>query len=141
MVFNRNHLGGRFRRLFCSGGVNLPLPFCLKLVRTMLETYNLVRKYTRSTHISRFRKCSKFSTKIPLILLMSPFLCKMSTFFGKNSTFTQSNTIKLCQRCFSSVFSFCKNPAFGLLQIVHKLRKWQLQHKMPGLQLLACLNY
>ena len=44
----------------------LPPPPCLKLVRIMLETCNLPRKYTNML----------FSTKALLILLMSAFLAK-----------------------------------------------------------------
>ena len=62
---------------------------CLKLVRVMLETWNLVRMYT---HKCSFRKCT-FNTKTPLILLMQHFVCKKSAFYGKNSTFTQINSM------------------------------------------------
>ena len=68
-------------------GVLPPLPHpCLKLVRIMLETWNLVRKYI---HICSFRKY----TKALLSLLMSAF-------FGKNSIFTQSNSVRAVLKIF-----------------------------------------
>ena len=74
------------------GKVWVKLVPCLKLVRIMLEIWNLV---SNSTHISSFRKWV-FSTRILLILLMSAFL-------GKNRSFTQ----RISRSC-SSVSSFCK---------------------------------
>ena len=52
----------------------------LKLVRIMLETQNLVRKYTHTYVIS---KNLSFGTKTLIILIVSAF-------FGKNSNFAQS---------------------------------------------------
>ena len=46
---------------------------CLKLVRVMLETWNLVRNYR---HIWSFRKYT-FCTKNPLILMIQHFLLKI----------------------------------------------------------------
>ena len=63
----------------------------LKLVRIMLEVWNLVRKYAHildSGYIT-------FSIKTPSILLMPALFCKRSTIFGKNSTFTQSNSMRV----------------------------------------------
>ena len=60
----------------------LPIPY-LKLVRIMLKTSNLARKYTRTYVVS---ENIPFSIKALLILLMSAF-------FGKNSTITQSNSV------------------------------------------------
>ena len=59
----------------------------LKLVRTMIETLNLARKYA---HIFNFRN----------------FFGKNSTFFGQNSTFTQTNIVGAVLGIFNSVFSF-----------------------------------
>ena len=79
-------LGVRFE----GGGIKLPLPLCLKLVRTILKTLNLARKYTP---ICSFRNIP-FSIKVLLILLVLGFFSKKSTFFGENSTFTQNNSVK-----------------------------------------------
>ena len=62
----------------------------VKLVRTVLETCKTVRNYK---HMLSFRKMT-FSTKTPLILLMSAFFCKIQHFFGKNSTSTQIDRMK-----------------------------------------------
>ena len=54
-----------------------------------------------------------------LILLMSAF------FFGKDSTFTQSNTVRVCYRCFSSAFSFCEvtiNEHISVTNYVYEIR-------------------
>ena len=72
---------------------------CLKPVRIMLETWQLLRMYI---HI-----CD-FSTKAFLILLMLVFFFFQNiSFFGKNSTFTQSDRVLSCEIFFSFVFSFC----------------------------------
>ena len=49
----KSNLGGLFRGPVWGGGGAITLPSCLKLVRIMLETWNLVRKYT---NICSFRK-------------------------------------------------------------------------------------
>ena len=84
-----------------------------------------------------------FSSMTPLILLMSAFLCKKSSFLSKIALLFK--VWELCWRFFRSVFSFCKikgnywwqckfyrpcvrNPASWLLQIGHKLEKWQWHH-------------
>ena len=77
-LFNPN-LSGLFRGSFLGWG---DYPTCQKLVRDMLETLNLVRKYT---HICSFNIPS--SPKALLILLMSACFCK-------NSTFTQSYSVR-----------------------------------------------
>ena len=56
----------------------------------MLETWDLVRKYTYYVVSENI----PFGTKTLLILLISTFFCKKSAFFGKNSTFTQSNIVR-----------------------------------------------
>ena len=61
-----------------GGGVKLPPPPGLKLVRDMLETSNLVHKHTL---ICSFRNIT-FGTKALLVLLMSAFFCKKSVLFG-----------------------------------------------------------
>ena len=71
---------------------------CLKPVRIMLETWQLLRMYT---HV-----CD-FSTKAFLILLMLVFFLQNVSFCGKNSTFTQSDRVLSCEIFFSFVFSFC----------------------------------
>ena len=80
------NLGGFFRGSFWGGeGVGV-----VKLVRIMLETWNLVCKYA---HLWSFRKYF-FSTKTFLILLMLAVFCKKTAFLGKNSTFTQRNSAR-----------------------------------------------
>ena len=83
-------------------------------------------------------------------MLISVFFFKKSAFFGKNSTITQllkEIVWELCQRFFSSFFSFCKikvyclwkykfhrsrirNSVSGLPQIGHKFEKWR-RHNLP----------
>ena len=132
-------LGARFE----VGNLITPLlhPPCLKLVRVMLETCVSTHSYVVSENML-------FSTKSHLILLMSAFFCKKSALCSQNSTFTQTNIVRAALRFFSSVFSFCKikgycywkykfyrlcvwNPASRLLQIRHKLEKWQRCHNCP----------
>ena len=64
-------------------------PF-LKLVRIMLETWNLVRK----VHTYIVSENIPFSTKAFLILLMSAAFCKKMSNFGNNDTFNQSNSVR-----------------------------------------------
>ena len=69
----------------------LPISFlCLKLVRIMLETWKLVRKYTPICSSKNYT----FSTKTVLIFLMLAFSCKKSAFFCINNTFTQINNVR-----------------------------------------------
>ena len=67
-----------------GGGGSKLLPR-LKLVRAILETWNLVHKYT---HIFSFKNMP-LSTKSPLILLISAFLQKKENFLSKIVYFTQ----------------------------------------------------
>ena len=78
-IFSLNpNLSGLFRGSFWGwGGGEVKLPPCLKLVRIMLETSNMARKYT---HLCSFRKYT-FSTKPILSLLMPAFFCKNITVF------------------------------------------------------------
>ena len=83
-----SNLGGLFRGTFwgCRG-----IPPCLKLVRAMLETWNLAQKDTRTYLVL---ENIPFTNKALSIFLMSAFFCKKSAFFfGQNSTFTQSNSV------------------------------------------------
>ena len=81
------NLGGLFRGSFWrekrtgvkGGGGGKITPF-LNLVRIMLETSNLARKYT---DICSLRKYT-----------FQYFFFKKSPFFGQNSTFTQSNSVR-----------------------------------------------
>ena len=67
---------------FC--GVGGKTTRCLKLVKIMLETCNLVCYYTHNV----FSENIPFSVKTLLISLMAIFFCKkLALFFGKNSTF------------------------------------------------------
>ena len=76
------------------------------------------QNYDKYTHIFSFRKYN-FSSKTPLILLMSAFFCKKTIFgtktsiFGKNSTFTQTYSMSAMLKFFSSVFSLCKIHKLG----------------------------
>ena len=99
-VFNPN-LGGLFRGSFW--GVGVKTTPCLKIVRVMLETWNLVWKYTHmvSENIT-------FSTKIPLILLMSGFLLQKNQHFFLAKIVLKAIVWKLFSRFSSSVFSLCK---------------------------------
>ena len=71
---------------------------CLKLIRVMLESWNLVRKYTYTYVVS---ENMPFGTKAFLILLMLTFfLQKISVFFGNDSTFTQSSIVRTVLKIF-----------------------------------------
>ena len=80
-------------------------PLCLKLVRIIPETWNLVRKYT---HLFSFRKYTfvPFSVKALLIFFkVSNFFCKKkSAFFRKNGTFTQSSSMGAVLEILDRVF-------------------------------------
>ena len=100
-------LGFRFEVCVWGGGGDKINP-CLKLVRIMLETLNLTRKYT---HICSSREYT-FSTKVSLILLMSAFFGKKSAVFAQKYIYSK----QYCESCvrdfFSSVFSFCKMKGY-----------------------------
>ena len=91
-----------------GGGGGDKINPCLKLVRIMLETLNLTRKYT---HICSSREYT-FSTKVSLILLMSAFFGKKSAVFAQKYIYSK----QYCESCvrdfFSSVFSFCKMKGY-----------------------------
>ena len=71
-----------------------------KLVRIMLETRTLIRKYYKygvlenKFYYVKILKSILNSTKIPLILLTSAIFWKQSVFFGKNGTFTEIYSMK-----------------------------------------------
>ena len=67
--------------------------FCLKLIKTMLETSNLAHKYI---HVAS--ENAPFSNKAFLILLT--YFAKKSLFFGQNTTFTQSNSVRVALEIF-----------------------------------------
>ena len=94
-AFNSNLGGVHFE--VGEGGLKLPLG--LKLVRIMLETWNLAGKYT---HICSFRKYT-FQYQRPLyfadVSIFFFFLQKM-VFFGRNSTFTQSDSVRVVLETF-----------------------------------------
>ena len=75
MSFNPN-LGGLFRGSFC-GRREGELPPFLKLVRIILQNYNLVRKYT---HIF---SCKKYTFQYPEF----PNFADLSILFAKNQRF------------------------------------------------------
>ena len=122
-------LGGLF---WGRRGVKLPL--CPKLVRVMLETWNLLRTYTR---ICSFRKYT-FQYQNPLNFADEYFLAKIVHLL-------KAIVWKLCQRFFSSTCSFCKTkdcykwkcenytsciqtPVPKLIKVSHKLEKWQWRY-------------
>ena len=74
-----------------------------KLVKIVLETWNLVRKYT----VCNFRKYN-FQYHEPLDFADVSILCAKISIVAKNSTFTQINSMGAVLELFSSVFSFCK---------------------------------
>ena len=101
-------------------------PLNLKLIRIMLVTWNLVRKYT---HISR----------LPCFCLCQHFFAKYQHFLSKIVPSLKVMIWELRMKFFSYVFGFykikyhnqwkCKfcrpcfrNPASGFLQIDHKLK-------------------
>ena len=99
------NLGGFFKGSFWGGGggeggVKLPTP-CLKLVRIMLETSNLARKYTL---ICSLRK-DTFYYQGSLNFANVSIFCKKLTFLAKivPLTFTQSNIVTAVLE----IFSFC----------------------------------
>ena len=62
---------------------------CLKIVRIMLETWNLIRKYK---HICSFRKYTvKYQDPLNFADVSIFLQKKLAFLLGKNSTFTQSN--------------------------------------------------
>ena len=71
---------------FWGGGGGGKITPSLKLVRILLETWNLVRKCV-STHTYKVLENTSFSTKVLLILLMWAF-------FWESSTFTESNSVR-----------------------------------------------
>ena len=93
----------------------------------MLETEN----WHVSTYPYVVSENIPFSTKAFLILLMSAFFCKEIAFFDQNSTFTHSN--ESCVRDNLVLFyRLCVwNSTSRLLQICHKLKKWQWRHNFP----------
>ena len=80
--------------LICSGWGELPR---LKVVRIVLKTWNLARKYTLicRKHTFQYQGSLNFSD-------VSIF-CKKSVFFGENSIFTQS----VSARAVLEIFEFC----------------------------------
>ena len=87
-------VGGLFRGSFWGGG-NYPTPFpprplCLKLVRLILETSNLARKYIL---IYSFRKYI-FYYLSPLSFADVSIFCKNLAFFVQKSTFPQGNSMR-----------------------------------------------
>ena len=93
-------LGVRFEVFMCVGGIHPRL----KLVRSMLDTSNLARKYR---HTCTFKNIP-FSTKAFLILMMSAYFKKKSVFLAKILHLLKAIVWELCYRFFSFVFSFCK---------------------------------
>ena len=93
--FLNPNLGGFFRDLLWGGGSggdggNYSFT-CLKLVRIMLETSNLARKYM---HICSFRKHT-FWFQAPLNFTDATMFLQKLAFFGQNITFTQSNSVRV----------------------------------------------
>ena len=106
---------------------------CLKLVRIMLETWN----WNVSTHTNIVSENVPFNTKALLII-----------FLQNNSIVLKALVWEVCNRFFTSFFTFCKisyysywkckfyrlwvwNSAFGLLQISHRSENLQWRHNLP----------
>ena len=90
-------------------GINL-LP-SLKLVRSMLQTLNLVRKYK---YLCSFRKYS-FQFQDPINLADISIFLENIIIFGKN-TFTQSNNMRVISEIFKSCFQFLKDRKLLLMK-------------------------
>ena len=101
-IFNLN-LGGLFKGSFWSGrGVKTP---CLKLVKIMLESWNLVSNYK---HIFSFRKYSFCYKYLFNFADVSIFFLKNQYVLSKIVPLLKAIVWKLYLRTFSSVFIFCK---------------------------------
>ena len=74
------NLGRLFRGSFWGGGGGMPPPPCLKLVRDMLEAWNLSRKYK---FICSFRKYKFWYQGLLSFADVSIFLQKTSVFWPK----------------------------------------------------------
>ena len=83
-------------------------PPCLKLVRIMLETSNLVCKYKP---ICSFRKYIFYYLGLLNFADISIF-CKKLGFLFKKVHLLKAIAWELCYRFFSSVFSFCKAKGY-----------------------------
>ena len=83
--------------------IKLPLFPCLELVRIMLKTYNLARKYTT---ISSFKKYN-FQYLGPLNFAGVSIFCKKSAFFGKKYLYSKEQC-ESCVRDILILFCFCK---------------------------------
>ena len=83
---------------------------CLKLVRVIIKTWNLV---LRDTHTYVVSERIPFSKKTLLILLISAFVfTNNQQFLSKIAPLLKAIIWKMCYRLFSSVFSFCKRKGY-----------------------------
>ena len=88
-------LGVLFEVCVClEGAQHYPSPSpCLKLVRIMLESWNLARKYTHPYVVS---ENIPYSTKVFLILLMPAFFSKNQRFLAKIVPLHKAIVWQLC---------------------------------------------
>ena len=98
-------VAGLFRASFLGLGKISP---CFKLVRIMLETWNLARNYV---HICSFRKYSCSYQDSLNFANVSIFLAKNSK---KKSPSTQSNGMRAVLEIFSHVFGSCKIKGYTI---------------------------
>ena len=86
-----------------------PPPSCLKLVRIMLETSNLVCKYT---HVCSFKKYT-FKDQGPLHFLSGFFFCKKSAFWGENLVpLLKAKIVRAVLKIFLFCFQFLLDKSF-----------------------------
>ena len=106
---SRNGLdGGLFRGSFWGGWGRKITP-CLKLVRIMLETWNLIRKFTRTCTFRNYT----FQYQGPLNFSdISIFFAKNKPFLAKLAPLLKAIVRELCKRFFSSVCGFCKIKSY-----------------------------
>ena len=92
-----------------GGELNYPTSHCLKPVKIMLEISNLARKYTP---MCSFRNYT-FQCLAPLNFAdVSIFLQKNQGFLSEKVPLFKAIVLELCQKFFSSAFSFCKNKGY-----------------------------
>ena len=99
---SHSNLGGILRSVFRvvgegEGEVGLklsPPPTTVKLVRIMLESSNLARKYTPISHM-QFLENMSFSIKPSLTFLMLAFFQKITVFWQKQYLYAKQS----CESC------------------------------------------
>ena len=90
---------------------------CLWVFKIMLETWNLVYKYT---DICSFKNTLLLPIPLNFADVSIFFVCKKSVFFGRNITSTQSNSMRAVLEILNSVFSFCKKKCYSYSKCITK---------------------